>query len=102
MMMKMIVLGMLGAVAFLALLGTLLFGSAGRWDLPFFWAYLGVWTASALVWPVVVDPTLMKERVRPGPGGREFLTVIAFTPVWLGQHGVAGLDVGRFHWSDTV
>jgi protein-S-isoprenylcysteine O-methyltransferase Ste14 len=101
-MVKTIVFGMLGAVAFVALLGTLMFGGAGRWDLPFFWAYLGVWTASALVWSVVVDPALMKERVHPGPGGREYATAIVFTPVWLVQHGVAGLDVGRFHWTDTV
>jgi protein-S-isoprenylcysteine O-methyltransferase Ste14 len=97
-----VLLSILGGVAFVALLGALLFGCAGRWDLPWFWAYLGVWAAAALVGPAVVDPTLLKERARPGPGGRDYLTVVVITPVWVGQHVVAGLDVGRFHWSDTV
>jgi protein-S-isoprenylcysteine O-methyltransferase Ste14 len=99
---RMVVLGILGGAAFMALVGAILFGSAGRWDLPMFWAYLGVWAVSVLVGLLVVDPTLIKERVRPGPGGKDYLTAVVFTPLWLGQCIVAGLDVGRFHWSDTV
>jgi protein-S-isoprenylcysteine O-methyltransferase Ste14 len=97
-----VLLGILSGVAFQALIGALLFGCAGRWDLPMFWAYLGVWTASALVGPLVVDPSLIKERLRPGPGGKDYARTIAFLPLGLGQFIVAGLDVGRFHWSDTV
>src|SRR5437763_7087843 len=99
---KMIVLSLLGGMAFVALTGAILFGCAGRWDLPMFWAYLGIWTASILVGSLVVDPTLITERIRPGPGGKDYATAVAFTPVWLVQCAVAGLDVGRFHWSDTV
>ena len=95
-------IGILSSVAFVALIGALLFGCAGRWDPPMFWAYLGVWTASALVGPLVVDPTLIKERLQPGPGGKDYAITIAFLPLWLGQYVVAGLDVGRFHWSATV
>ena len=98
----MVVLGLLSGVLFVAMFGALSFGCAGRWDLPLFWAYLGVWSAACLVGPLVVEPTLIKERLRPGPGGEDYLTAILFTPLWLGQHAVAGLDVGRFHWSDTV
>jgi protein-S-isoprenylcysteine O-methyltransferase Ste14 len=101
-MVKTIVLSFVGGLAFIAILGALLFACAGRWDLPMFWAYLGVWMAPGLVVPFVVDPSLIKERIRPGPGGRDYLTAVAFTPVWLGQCVVAGLDVGRFHWSDNV
>src|SRR5262245_10012236 len=101
-MVKALVLGTLNGVAFLALLGALLFGGAGRWDLPLFWAYLGVWAAAVLAGAFVADPTLARERLRPGPGGRDYLTVVVLTPLWLGQHVVAGLDVGRSHWSDTV
>jgi protein-S-isoprenylcysteine O-methyltransferase Ste14 len=100
--MKSLVLGILGGVAFLALIGAVLFGCAGRWDLPMFWAYLGVWMAEILVGVLVADPTLAKERLRPGPGGKDYLTLVVVTPLWLGQHAVAGLDVGRFHWSDRV
>jgi protein-S-isoprenylcysteine O-methyltransferase Ste14 len=99
---KTVVLGVLGSVAFMVVIGGFLFVSAGRLDLPMFWAYLGVWTVSALVGPLVVDPTLLKERIRPGPGGTDYLTPALATPVWLGQLAVAGLDVGRFHWSDNV
>jgi len=97
-----VALGILGSFAFLALMGALLFGCAGRWDLPMFWAYLGVWMGSMVVGSFVSDPTLAKERLRPGPGGKDYLTAIVLIPPWLGQHVVAGLDVGRFHWSDSV
>ncbi len=99
---KLVVLALLSGVIYLALVGALLFGCAGRWDLPMFWAYLGVWAASALVGPLVVDPTLIKERIRPGPGGKDYLALAVVSPLWLGQLVVAGLDVGRFHWSDAV
>jgi protein-S-isoprenylcysteine O-methyltransferase Ste14 len=100
--MKMIVLSILSGVAFMALIGALLFGCAGRWDLPLFWAYLGVMTAWAVVGTFKSDPTLLKERLRPGPGGQDYATGVVVAPLWLGQHILAGLDVGRFHWSDTV
>jgi protein-S-isoprenylcysteine O-methyltransferase Ste14 len=99
---KMVVFSIVGGVAFLAVFGVVLFGCAGRWDLPMFWAYLGVWAASMLVGPFVVDPTLIQERIRPGPGGKDYATAFVFTPLWLGQCVVAALDVGRFHWSDSV
>ncbi len=101
-MLKTLVLSLLGSVAFLALMGALLFGCAGRWDLPMFWAYLGVWMAQFLIASFVADPSLAKERLRPGPGGKDYLTLFVVTPLWLGQHAIAGLDVGRFHWSDRV
>jgi protein-S-isoprenylcysteine O-methyltransferase Ste14 len=102
MMARQVLLGVLGGVAFLAVIGVVLFLSAGRVDLPAFWAYVGVWTIPVLVGPFVVDPSLIKERIRPGPGGRDYLTAVLATPVWLAQLIVAGLDVGRFHWSDNV
>jgi protein-S-isoprenylcysteine O-methyltransferase Ste14 len=95
-------LGTLGFAVFMAVEATLLFGCAGRWDLPLFWAYLGVWAACGLVGIFVADPGLIKERVRPGPGGKDYATAIIATPFWIGQHVVAGLDVGRLHFSDGV
>ncbi len=101
-MVKTVVLGFLGGVLFLVLNGGLLFGSAGRWDLPMFWAYLGVYTTAIVIAVFVVDPTLIQERIRPGPGGQDYATAIWLTPLWLGQCVLAGLDVGRYHWSDNV
>jgi protein-S-isoprenylcysteine O-methyltransferase Ste14 len=101
-MMKTHQLGMLGSVAWMVLMAAVLFGCAGRLDLPMFWAYSAVWTAATVVGSFLIDPSLVKERMRPGPGGRDYLTLAVAGPGWLGQMIVAGLDVGRYHWSDTV
>jgi protein-S-isoprenylcysteine O-methyltransferase Ste14 len=95
-------MSILGGLALVAIMSAILFGSAGRSDLPLFWAYLGVWAAALVTAGVVSDPTLTRERLRPGPGGKDYLSIIVVTPLWLGLHVVAGLDVGRFHWSDDV
>jgi protein-S-isoprenylcysteine O-methyltransferase Ste14 len=101
-MVKLRVLGIAGGVVFLALVGAILFGCAGRWDLPLFWAYLGVWAAATVIGTFVSDPTLVKERLRPGPGGQDHAIMFLMIPLWLAQYVVAGLDVGRLHWSDGV
>lgn len=95
-------LGTLSFAVFMVVEGALLFGCAGRWDLPMFWAYLGVWAACGLIGIFVAAPGLIKERVRPGPGGKDYATAIIVTPLWVCQLVVAGLDIGRFHWSDSV
>ena len=61
-----------------------MFVSAGRWDLPWVWAYLGVWAAAMVAGSFLIDPTLVQERLRPGPGGKDYLTVFVLTPLWLG------------------
>ena len=87
-----------------SLIAAILFGSAGRWDIPFFWACIGLWAAFAVVAALTVDRDLMQERLRPGAGGRDNLrllrgmALLIFVSHWI----IAGLDVGRFHWSDTV
>jgi hypothetical protein len=70
---KTVLLSIFGGVAFLALFGACLFVSAGRWDLPWFWAYLGVWAVAIVAGSFLIDPTLVRERIRPGPGGKEGL-----------------------------
>jgi protein-S-isoprenylcysteine O-methyltransferase Ste14 len=99
---KTVLLCVLGGVAFVAFLGVCLFVSAGRWDLPWFWAYLGVWAAAIVAVSFLIDPTLVQERLRPGPGGKDYGTVVVVTGLMLGQSVVAGLDEGRFHWSGDV
>jgi hypothetical protein len=78
---RIVVLAILGGVGFLAFFGAILFGCAGRWDLPMSWIYLGIWTVSIGVAVFVVDPTLIQERIRPGPGGRDYAIAIALTPL---------------------
>jgi hypothetical protein len=85
-----------------ALVAGVLFGCAGRWNLPLFWAYVGVFSVPFLVVALTAyDPDLAKERFRPGPGGKDWLFVVgrSLVPAHL---AVAGLDVGRYRWSDTV
>jgi protein-S-isoprenylcysteine O-methyltransferase Ste14 len=89
------------------LFGGVLFGSAGRLDLPMVWAYLCAYCGALLAFALITvrrDPDLLRERRggRPGAKGwdRILLTIygLLFFVTWI----VAGLDVGRFHWSDTV
>src|SRR4051794_7822274 len=82
-----------------SLLAATLFASAGRIDLPWFWAVLAVHSALLSVGMASIDPDLRRERLRPGPGGRDrYLRLIAL-PFLLAHLIVAGLDVGRFHWT---
>src|SRR5260370_30289335 len=77
-----------------------LFVSAGRWDLPFFWAFLGVFVVFLFCFRTLTDPDLQQERVGPSAGrtrSRAFRLAVA--PFVLGLFVVAGLDAGRFHWS---
>lgn len=79
-----------------------MFGSAGTWDLPFAWACLGIYAAFVVTILFKIDPALRKERLKPAPGGKDRNLRAAIAPCILGSWIVAGLDVGRFHWSDTV
>jgi len=84
-----------------AMIGAI-FGSAGRWDLPFAWACLGISVGFGGMILLKIDPALRRERLDPAPGGQDRHLRAAMLPFMLGSWLVAGLDVGRFHWSDTV
>ena len=87
---------MLRILAFEAMLAATLFLAAGRWDLPWFWAVLAVHSALLTVGMSSIDPALRRERLKPGPGGKDrYLRVIGM-PFILAHLIVAGLDVGRF------
>lgn len=91
----------------LALMGTAsaLFVPAGRWDLPMFWAF---WLTMCSIGGATLFlvhrkfPDLLQERFRPGPGGRDPGARPLLAVLILGQWCVAGLDVGRYHWSDSI
>jgi protein-S-isoprenylcysteine O-methyltransferase Ste14 len=78
-----------------------LFGGAGTLAIPGFWAYLAILAAVFIASLVGLDPDLARERMRPGgqkpPQALQLLAIVFFGH-WL----IAGLDRGRFHWSDTV
>jgi protein-S-isoprenylcysteine O-methyltransferase Ste14 len=93
--------------ATVAVFAGVLFGSAGRLDLPMVWAYLCTYAGLLLVFGVVTsrrDPNLLKERRRAGEGAKTWdrILLAIYGVLFFGTWIVAGVDVGRFHWSDTV
>ena len=78
-----------------------LFGSAGTLAIVGFWVYIAIYAAAFVVSLLILDPDLLRERMRPGgkrvPLALHLVTVVLFIH-WI----IAGLDRGRFHWSDTV
>jgi protein-S-isoprenylcysteine O-methyltransferase Ste14 len=81
------------------LVGGIIFLAAGRVDLPMVWGVLGIVTVFAALMLARMDPGLVRERLRPGPGNRDRLTRPLGVALLLAHWVVAGLDVGRFHWS---
>jgi protein-S-isoprenylcysteine O-methyltransferase Ste14 len=92
-------------VVYLVAMAAVLFGAAGTLAVPMFWGYLVLFAvlclgASAAVY--LLSPDLVKERVRPGEGEQDRVTVRALNLLMFVQLLLAGLDVGRLHWSATV
>lgn len=95
--------GLIGG-AILVLMPPLL---AGHWDLPTVWALIGVYIGFLLVaWLTIFrkDPDLLRERQQSGPGAKRWdrIWLTIYSMFLLSTLVVAILDVGRFHWSDTV
>jgi protein-S-isoprenylcysteine O-methyltransferase Ste14 len=89
------------AVPLAALVAAILFLAAGRWDLPFVWAYVAAYALLAVSGLVTVDADLIRERTRSGLRDKSPTVTAAKLLNWA--HLItAGLDVGRYHWSDTV
>ncbi len=86
----------------LSVLGCALFFSAGRLDIPFFWACLAVMAVGGILVVSQMDPELRNERVRPGPGGVDRHLRVTVLPLFIGHLVVAGLDVGRYDWSGRL
>ena len=89
------------SILFVVLVAVALFAAAGTVAIVGFWIYVAIYFAAFVVSLAILDPDLLRERMRPGgqrlPNALRFFTVILFAH-WI----VAGLDRGRFHWSDTV
>jgi protein-S-isoprenylcysteine O-methyltransferase Ste14 len=92
----------LRVLAFEAAMAAIMFGSAGRWDLPWFWAVLGIHTVLMIVAVSLISPDLRKERLRPGPGGQDRRIRLFAVPMVVAHLVVAGLDAGRFGWSGQL
>jgi len=89
------------SAVFFVLAAVALFGSAGTFGIAVFWIYLAILAAifaASFLW---VDPDLARERMRPG-GKKPPLALQLFSGVLVLHWIIAGLDRGRFHWSDTL
>ena len=89
------------------LLAVLLFASAGRMDLPMFWAYIVIHSGAQLAMALLVfrrNRDLLEERQNPGAGAKVWDRILlwVYGLLVISLFVVAGLDVGRLHWSDTV
>ena len=78
-----------------------LFAAAGTVAIPGFWAYLAIFAVVMIGSFAALDPDLLRERMQPG-GKKPPLALRVFSLVLLMHWIVAGLDRGRFHWSDDV
>jgi hypothetical protein len=78
-----------------------LFAAAGTIAVPAFWAYLAIFAVVMIASFAALDPDLLRERIRPG-GKKLPLSLRVFSLVLFMHWIVAGLDRGRFHWSDNV
>jgi protein-S-isoprenylcysteine O-methyltransferase Ste14 len=89
------------AVALLICAGAALFASAGSFAIAAFWVYLAILAVVFAAAFAMLDRGLLQERMRPGgrptPLGLRLLNVVLLAH-WI----IAGLDRGRFHWTDNV
>src|SRR5687768_15216581 len=98
------VLGQLfGALLFSGIAAAIVFASAGRVDLPYVWACIAILGGFIIVSAFVLPPELLRERQHPGAQGRvhDRHRMLA-SPLIIASWVLVGLDLGRFHWSDTI
>jgi protein-S-isoprenylcysteine O-methyltransferase Ste14 len=89
------------SAVFVVAVAVALFASAGTVAIPGFWVYAAIFAAVIVISFATLDPGLLRERWRPG-GKRPPMALRLFTIVLIVHWVIAGLDRGRFHWSDGV
>jgi protein-S-isoprenylcysteine O-methyltransferase Ste14 len=87
------------AALFVLLNAVALFAAAGTVEILGFWLYVAIFAAVFVASFAFLG--LLRERMRPG-GKRPPLALQLFALVLVLHWIVAGLDRGRFHWSDDV
>ena len=89
------------AALFILVCAVALFAPAGTVGIAGFWVYVAILAAVMVASFALLDPELLRERMRPG-GQRPPASLRIFTGVMVLHWIVAGLDRGHWHWSDTV
>ena len=84
---------------------SVLFVAAGQFGLPSFWAYIAVMAVLGLVAYIAVSPRIpemMQEQKRGGVGEQNKGTGPMLVAMLIFHWIIAGVDVGRTHWSGDV
>jgi protein-S-isoprenylcysteine O-methyltransferase Ste14 len=89
------------SATFFVLAAVALFASAGTIAIATYWVYLGIFAGVFVASLLLLDPDLVRERMRPG-GKRPPLALQLVSAILVAHWILAGLDHGRFHWTDTV
>ncbi|MGD0026125.1 MAG: isoprenylcysteine carboxylmethyltransferase family protein [Xanthobacteraceae bacterium] len=89
------------SAVFLVLAAVALFACAGTLAIAGFWLFLAILAGVTGASLAILDPDLIRERMRPG-GRRAPLGLRLVGLIPLLQLIIAGLDRGRLHWSDSV
>src|SRR5512145_2576035 len=86
-----------------AVLGAVLFGAAGRLDIPAFWIYLAVWLVFTLFALLTADEDLMRERLKPAGRSRDNMKLFRLLAFGLSlcYLVIAGLDQ-RYRWTGPI
>ena len=90
---------------YLAVMGGILFGAAGRLDWPMGWAYMAILILSSVFVLVLGDREMLFVRAGKEKGAKKWDTILAkvsFLLFWPGSTIVAGLDYGRFDLSPSI
>ncbi len=93
------------SLVFVLIMSALLFLSAGRLDWPAAWIFSSLFLLYMLavtVWGVHTDPDLMNERGSQAENvkGWDKIILVIRMPLFFLLPVIAGLDAGRFGWSE--
>ena len=103
--MRKVILGIIFLTLYFGVSAAIYFASAGQTDFPLAWAYFGINLGLGVIFSIVlerVNPGLIAERFKPGPGEQDRVFKIGISVLMLLMLVVAGLDVGRLHWSGKI
>ena len=103
--MRKAILGILFLILYFGVSAAIYFVSAGRTNLPLARAYFGINLGTGVIFSIVleiVNPGLIAERFKPGAGEQDRVFKIASSILTVLMLLVAGLDVGRYHWTGPV
>jgi protein-S-isoprenylcysteine O-methyltransferase Ste14 len=103
--MRKTILGILFLIFYFAVSAPIYFAGAGRTDLPLAWPYFGINLGVGVTFTVIlerVNPGLIAERLKPGPGEQDRVFKIGSSILTVLMLVVAGLDVGQYHSGGTV